>query len=90
MTTDTTTFRTLDIPLGAGRMLRLAVYRDGPVAELLIACGEPSHDPWERIEAEGVCLPAAVLPGLAAAIEAEASHMNPLSPTALPDARGAR
>lgn len=64
------TLDTLDVPLGGGRVLRLALHRepDGR-ADLLIAAGFPDRTGWPRIMAEGVNVPADALPELREALE---------------------
>lgn len=71
MEAERSTLDTLDVDLGGGRVLRLALHRqpDGS-AELLLAAGFPERVGWARLMAEGVNLPAESLPALRGALEA--------------------
>lgn len=58
----------LDVPLPAGRVLRLVLHREEEGEdELLIVAGHPSRG-WTRIMAEGVNVPAESLPEVVQAI----------------------
>ena len=64
----------LDVPLPAGRVLRLVLHREeGGDDELLIAAGHPSRG-WARIMAEGVNVPADSLPEVVEAIRLLNTH----------------
>lgn len=65
----------MDVPLGADRMLRLALYRDadGQPETLCMALGWGAGPQWREDRAEGLCVNADALPWLRSALDALAS-----------------
>jgi hypothetical protein len=72
MTTNTQTFRSIDVALPSGATLRVGLLstdgdKDG---ELVLACGWPARAGWTPLMAEGVNIPASALPALRDALAA--------------------